>query len=189
MWNTQKIRNPEIPIVPDELKVVEPEGVDFDRSFKHVKVYWPERLWWKIENCWKFIIRIPREIKWFFQRAIRGWADCDTWCFDWYLAKIISQGLKRLKKHKMGFPAVYTEKQWDEIIDCIIKAFELSQKVCNNELEYVPRLPPESYNDSLWEDIEKIARKYESRCMTREEEAEMKKGFKLFVDNFFSFWD
>ena len=199
MWNIQKrkSKNDEAlglqglqgvqGIIPERVAGV--AGVDFDPTFKNVKTMWYESLWWKIERDWNFIRRIPREIKWFFQRAIRGWADCDTWSFDGYLSKIISQGLKRLKAHKMGYPSRYTEKEWDEVIDCMVRAFETAMKVTNNELDYVPQLPPESLEDSLWKSIEDIARKYGSRCMTKEEEAEMKKGFQLFIENFFSFWD
>jgi len=35
------------------------------------------------------IMRIFKEIKWFWQRGKRGWADCDVWGFQDYLTDII----------------------------------------------------------------------------------------------------
>ena len=45
-----------------------------------------------------FIKDIPRNIRNGFQRAFRGYGDDDAWNLDWYVAKIIIGGLKKISK-------------------------------------------------------------------------------------------
>jgi len=45
-----------------------------------------------IDTIFYFIKRI----KWFFQRGVRGWGDCDIWDMDIYLAHLISEITKNL---------------------------------------------------------------------------------------------
>lgn len=37
-----------------------------------------------------------RRVRWFIQRGRRGWADCDAWSLDCYIARILAQALPRL---------------------------------------------------------------------------------------------
>ena len=48
---------------------------------------------------WNYVSDIPLRVKTFIQRGIRGWADSDTWCFDYYLSKVIPEGVKHLIKY------------------------------------------------------------------------------------------
>jgi len=80
-----------------------------------------------------------RRVKWFFHRGWYGWAPNDVWSFDHYLAKVISEGVARLKKNNIGCPSELleakdnyewtdeeyelAEKKWDTILDQIIKGF------------------------------------------------------------------
>jgi hypothetical protein len=78
--------------------------------------------------CWiNYLDMLPRRIYWFFQRGYRGYGDNDIWDFDYYLATIISKGLKQLKKYHHGYEP--TEKE----LDIIIKGFEANLKLmdCN----------------------------------------------------------
>jgi len=90
-----------------------------------------------------------RKIKSFFQRGYRGWADEDTWDFDLYLAKVMSQGLKHLKKHHHGCPSdIYNKykdrkdltqhqkdklavKEWKTKMDIMIRGFEIVPQLFN----------------------------------------------------------
>lgn len=66
-------------------------------------------------------MKIPYFIKriyWFFERGYRGFSDKDTWDFDLYLAKVISEGLKQLKKYS------HSAEPTPEEFDIMIKAFE-----------------------------------------------------------------
>lgn len=44
-----------------------------------------------------------RTIKWFIQRGRRGWSDRDVWSFDWYLARVIAEGIDHLIVTKHGY--------------------------------------------------------------------------------------
>lgn len=144
----------------------------------------------------RFFIKIKDffiyDIKYFIQRARRGYSEKDTWNFDFYLAKIIYEGLEYLKKNKRGYPITIlpknvkdpnkdvdykaNEKVWDEIMDKMIYAFKLAKEVGEGEREfYLPKMSKQF--------------KKEFKCLKREEDRAMKKGFKLFTKHFFNLWD
>jgi hypothetical protein len=64
------------------------------------------------EYRWRYFLTNPlstvyyfiSKIKWFFQRANRGWADCDLWNMDAYLANTISSMSKALGKKTFDRP-------------------------------------------------------------------------------------
>ena len=78
-----------------------------------------------------YLDMLPRRIYWFFQRGYRGFGDNDTWDFDNYLATVISQGLKQIKKYHHG--AEPTKKE----LDIMIKGFEANLKI--QELNFDPQ--------------------------------------------------
>ena len=107
-------------------------------------------------------------VKYKIQRANRGWADCDIWSLDNYLAEWLPDALKRLKKIKHGIPmAVFPEdpqytdetgnateaateiasKNWDEILGKMISGFEAynrtqdSPQSYENEIGEFPDIP------------------------------------------------
>lgn len=56
------------------------------------------------------VIRHAREIPWhirrvkyFFVRGWKGWAPMDTWSFDSYLSRVISEGLKHMAENSNGY--------------------------------------------------------------------------------------
>ena len=73
-----------------------------------------------------------RRIKYFFQRGIRGWADEDIWNFDDYLARIIIDGLLKLKGTQLGCPSDMWDAEaknnechkWQETLETMIQAFK-----------------------------------------------------------------
>jgi hypothetical protein len=83
--------------------------------------YFPIRTFRYFDMLW-------RRIYWFFQRGYRGFGDNDTWDFDRYLATVISQGLRELKKYYHG--SELTKKE----LDIIIKGFEANLKMINGNL-------------------------------------------------------
>jgi hypothetical protein len=64
---------------------------------------------------WNWLEERPRKLYWFLQRGWRGYADCDVWDFDYYLAKIITSGLKKLAKNSHN--AIPTKEEFDKIIE------------------------------------------------------------------------
>lgn len=148
--------------------------------------------WWIKHGIWQRLSETPLIIKSFFQRGIRGWADSDTWGLDFYLSKIIYEGLVYLKKHKQGFPITISptvvndpnkdidydlnEKNWNLIMDKVIYAFKLSNDIGNGDREfYLPKLDNKN--------------KRKLKYLTIDEDRKMKKGFKLFIEYYHSFWD
>ena len=49
-------------------------------------------------------MNLLRRIKWFWQRGHRGWAECDTWDFDSYLAGVLAGGITCLAENGRGHP-------------------------------------------------------------------------------------
>jgi hypothetical protein len=81
-------------------------------------------------SWWNWLDMLPRRIYWFCQRGYRGYAHCDTWDFDVYLANIISEGLKDFRKYYHG--ARPTKKE----LDIIIKGFEENLKLMDLHYKY-----------------------------------------------------
>jgi len=50
-------------------------------------------------------------IKWFIQRGVRGYADCDIWDFNEYLAGLIIAGCRKLKEDYIGCPGGLFDKR------------------------------------------------------------------------------
>jgi len=71
---------------------------------------------WFLSHFWYRIPDYPRDIKlWIkekYQRATRGWADSDTWGFDYYLIDVMYNGLKHFKVNLHGYPAYMTFEEW-----------------------------------------------------------------------------
>jgi hypothetical protein len=73
-----------------------------------------------IHKPWK------RSFRFFLQRRTRGWDDGDTFSLDYSLAKVILPRLKRFKKLTIAVPCELEEKEWHDILDKMIAAFEFS---------------------------------------------------------------
>ena len=116
-----------------------PANKEIDELFKTTKwdtvMHW---VWWK----WVYLlVELPREIKWFCQRGVRGYSDRDMWSMDFYLADIIPKMLRKFKSGLTGCPgqlAIHSKveegmKKWEEILDKIIFAFEMYKKIDDSE--------------------------------------------------------
>jgi len=151
---------------------------------------------WIRSNLWYRLLDHPRDlhlwIKTKYQRAQKGWAVSDTWGFDYYLAKVIKEGVTHLKKNKTGFPTTMftfkkmkeptdkeskiVEKKWESILNKIIYSFEIAYKITNCErAQYMPKLS--------------INKRKELKCLTNKEYKDMREGMNLFIKHFFELWD
>ena len=81
----------------------------------------------------KYVIELYKQGKWFIQRGYRGYADCDVWSIDSYLAKWMPHALLQLKRTKMGYPAGSSEENWDDKLNKMIRCFETAKKIQNWE--------------------------------------------------------
>jgi hypothetical protein len=111
----------------------------------------------------KYAIDVYYRIKWFIQRGYRGYADCDVWSIDSYLAGWLPLALWDLKKHRLGHPGGLTNKTWGDKLDRMIDAFKIAQKFHNFEYQ----TPEEG----------RVAMK------------QFRKDFDVFKNYFFNLWD
>lgn len=65
-----------------------------------------------------------RRVKWFIQRGRRGYADCDLWSLDSYLARMLPQALRQLRDTSHGYPQDLTFEEWDMILTQMAEGFE-----------------------------------------------------------------
>ena len=116
---------------------------------------------------YNFLTDLKYKVPNLIHRAYYGWGKADTWDFDIYLAKIISEGITYLKKDKSGIPCDLAEKfddetaiiKRDEILDKIIRAFKLHL---------------------IW---------VGGRILTEEEKLEYQEGLELFIKYLGDLWD
>ena len=68
------------------------------KDLTEMKITWYESIYYW---CWRqvnWVWDIPREIKYFWQRGVRGFSERDVWCLSDHLAEIIAKGTKELSK-------------------------------------------------------------------------------------------
>jgi hypothetical protein len=162
----------------------------WDKFILNPKMNW---LRYIIYNLPDLPMDIYRDIKWFIQRGKRGYADCDVWAFDEYLSKIIINGVKDLKFQMHGVPAdqFFSSKDgndinmgaWKLILDEIIWAFEVTQKIINAEWVYLNSKKRNKKSTS------KFSKEFKYHIMTREECLRYRNGWRLFQKYYFKLWD
>jgi ABC-type glycerol-3-phosphate transport system substrate-binding protein len=80
--------------------------------------------------------KLKRDIKYFFQRIIRGFDDSETWSLDITFAKWVVPRLKRFKIVNNAFPHDMTEESWDNLIDNMIDNFQYFVDFNNEKIEF-----------------------------------------------------
>jgi len=155
---------------------------------------WAES-WWH-RYFWNWFSDIPRNIKYFFQKGMRGWSDSDLWDMHHYITETILNMLVELKAKKHGYPSTqddkgewdYDEDRWNSILNEIIDGFAILRKVDigDEHLEYAPAFP-----DDKRIDMESHMREHYPtwRFVTREEEAKVKRAFELLLKYYYGLWD
>jgi len=118
------------------------------------------------------MVRLFKKIKWFIQRGKRGWADCDTWNFDTYIAGVIRGGTEYLLKHGHGYPSALTDEKWREILKEIVWAFDY---LC-------------AETDIWWKNVECFGSQYADEYQ-RKQRKRARKGLVYFVKYFQYLWD
>ncbi len=117
----------------------------------------------------KWVLRIPREIKWFFQRGFRGYADCDVWSLYSYILDWLPKALDDLNKHHQGYPAFLDIKDGNEDYEVGSKRWEEILK---------------SMSTKLKRGIES-----DEKSLSKEDIAEFEVGMDLLKKYFFNLWD
>jgi len=103
---------------------------------------------------WKGMERAYYQLKWFFQRAWRGYGDNDSWSLDDYLNSWLPQAIRSLKSGS-GYPVdVYltlypnedwmnmdpihstlAHAHWHEILESMAQGFEAAAKISAFEFD------------------------------------------------------
>ena len=137
---------------------------------------------------WNYVSGIPGYVRRFIQRGRRGWAKCDAWSFDCYLAKVISEGIEYLVTHGN---TCYTKKDIKNLKQ-IQTTFETVEQIHEHNMYYIP------LKEFTWKKYKAgkrfgtmMAKKYPNRyhVMTLREVRKFEKGFDLFKEYYFRLWD
>ena len=147
-----------------------------------IKVYNKcENAFWTLYRGCLVVCHFPRSVKWFMQRGYRGWADCDVWDMDEYLADVICEMLVRFRSSYTGCPSdlAVTDKDgknncdsWGLEIDKMIEGFMAAKSMKTGD-----------YYDFKQEDCDDIVAKYKGL------EARFKDGGERFIKYFNHLWD
>lgn len=132
------------------------------------------KYWWK---HWLDVTQHARVLTWYYQRATRGWADCDVWGLSDHLCEIMIPMLKRLRENKPGVPvpadAVFIDDcgnttdeewtrwqtEWNNGLDTMIAGFEAAAAVCDGPPDAF--FPPMTAAEMVAEDVEQSKREQE----------------------------
>ena len=155
----------------------------------------------------KYIRHWLYEIKFFFQRGWRGWADRDTWSIDYYLSSILPGALRHLQEHshtyveQEGMTEEEAVAEWGRILHAIADGFEASVKL--DEGEYIVYTIPPDYSQPMFLPLDSSDSSYvemNPKCMGEvDKEAtqanrqalftQWEEGIDLFKKHFFNLWD
>lgn len=118
-----------------------------------------------LTHPWELVIYYGRELKYFIQRGLYGYADNDWWSIDYYLSQWMPSAVRKVGAGH-GYPGrgeANTPQKWKAICEKIAKGFEASYKIS----EY-------DYKGSM--EMQKLQK-------------QQQEGLKLFVRWFDSLWD
>ena len=149
-----------------------------------------EAIYYPLWRGFNYIKNIPREIKYFFQRRIRGYDETCYWEIGDYLGREIARHLKHFRKMKrFGVPANICvdengkeisveegERKWNEIIDKMISGFG------GLTTDWTEKEPQKLY------EAKKISRE-EWIKREKEEYEKDKANAILFIEYFSGLWD
>ncbi len=117
---------------------------------------------------WLIVKDLWMDLKAFYQRGTRGYADLDVWAIDDYVAQWMPKALTRLKDNKIGYPMALDKypdpvAMWEYYLSRMIVGFEAHQQRSSME-----------YKDLA-----------EAMVLQRKQD----EGLKLFAEFYDSLWD
>lgn len=74
-------------------------------------------------RAWKWFIRIPRELKWLYQRMRYGYSDQDSWGANGHIARVVLGTVRNIIKHDTGPNAVHDRDDIEDL-HTIVRGFE-----------------------------------------------------------------
>lgn len=125
-----------------------------------------------------------------YQRATRGFADCDTWGLDSYITEIVIGALPKLNKQGVPYE-VATSEDWDYILNDIVEGFRAHRRITENQWpeDFYTELETSTGVASALGIQDRVYDWKKIKAWERHETALFNKGFKLFHKHFGSLWD
>lgn len=133
--------------------------------------------WYYCRHPHEYFMCLGRNLKWFYQRGTRGYADCDVWGLDWHLVGFMGRALRDLAEQIHGTPIIDTGRTFTDPNDCDTFTIE--------EWKATILYIAETFDQ---------ARKIQDFEYTTTEEFTAAKvrfdhGMKMFSEYFFNLWD
>lgn len=126
------------------------------------------------------------QIKWVYQRVVRGWDDRAVWSVDYWLDDIMPDILKQLKEDKRGTPiAMYEGFDYDDNYSFSDEQDRIAKKRWDSELDkmIVGFIASKELENFDFEDSNDYKIKYDMLEEIR------KNGMLSFVEHYKSLWD
>lgn len=137
------------------------------------KLFNHSALWGNIKEL-KYL---PRAIKYRFQRAFRGWADCDTWDMDFWFMEVMKPMLQHLRDTHQGHLGELTEEAWNVVLDRMIFLLtEMDENTCSQQ-------------NTLWKGKDKDKALVREIDVCKYRDACKDEFFRLFSKYFYNLWD
>ena len=145
-----------------------------------------DKWYYKVLRAWHWCLRVPREAKWKWQRAQRGWSDQDSWGIYAYLGGIIPEMVRHMRSYTGGHPGrLKNMKQWYKILDDMAYGFEQQAKW---DADYVSMVGWKKNGKEYYDFKDKEwCKAYEKK--QKEVTKAFDKSMKLFSIWFLNLWD
>ncbi len=147
----------------------------------------PSRVFTTVELWYKNLRQIPRWLGWCWQRAFRGWADCDVWDMHSYVSFVFVPMLKAFRENTHGYPGygvADTPEKWDALLGEMLEGFEAAKRV--GEDDYYKIVNGDSLNAIFTATPNDVA---EWSRLAKEDRKLFEKKMKVFTRWFFHLWD
>lgn len=132
----------------------------------------------------RFFDRLKYEIKWAYQRLIRGYDDRWFWSFNHQLADFAIEIFKHMSKKAFGHPSSITFTKWQKILMKIAEGFEAYKEINEGDSYMIPT--GYYHQEGLLKGMEKrVVDKRKLKTL----EKKQKKGLELFTKWFNHLWD
>lgn len=138
-----------------------------------------------------------KQIKWWFQKRIRGYSDADLWCLDYFLAEFLHKIMSSyISYNKNGYPAKFNSpEEWEAVLLQIKDGFKAAVDLTNEDYieDYVTGYHDEEINctdgsKSILHNMPIL-----NFVGIKEKESELhetfNQGMDLFKEYFFGLWD
>ncbi len=110
---------------------------------------WWEPVWWGFSGRLGEIFSIPKRIKWFIQRGTRGYADCDTWSLDSYIAGWLPSALRQFADEAFSHPIGTPMGKWKKTLRDIATNLEKAHDYLDLAKDYSPKKATKAKNKAL----------------------------------------